>query len=344
MPRLFPLAAAALLAAALPLTGAAAGPSERRLQIEIEYTREARFTGIEQGRSQLAQTLNLQLVLATDGVAMLNNPLDPEDSRRQLERAQRTQQKVQAALNKQGRAAPADVPSAAAMQAQAQALLARCGQDRDCLMREAQAMSAAQVAGGNPQVQARLQAYGNAVRACERQHAAGAAREACIAQARRQSGGADETDSDEGVETPYLHFSGLGACRMDAAMKIDERIDGSFGDVQGIVPFTTVTQAEGRDRETRLCHFVQAVLDTRNGRLWAVVLPALHGVPGTSVRTEKGRKPQHNDGLKLPQWHEAQDWLNARLLNLSAGGSDRLQRPLPGGQLDLKLRWRFVPL
>lgn len=332
--------AAALLAAASATH--AAGPLQRRLQIEADLVREASFTGVERGRTRLTQQLNLQVLLTSDGTPLVNNPLDPDDSRRQLERAQRTQQKVQSALAKAPPAQP-DPQAMAAMQAQAQALLARCGQDRDCLMREAGAMSAARVGAGQPAVQARLNAYGDAVRACERQHAASAAREACIATARRQAGGSDESDVDDAVETPYLMFSGSVNCQLDAMTKIDERVDGSFDDVQGVVPFAVAARADGRERDTTVCPLVQAVLDTRNGRLWARVLPALRGVPGVSVRSEKGRAPQRSESVQALRWHEAQDWLNARLNHLDAGGSDRLERPLPGGKLDLRLRWKFVP-
>jgi hypothetical protein len=86
-------------------------------------------------------------------------------------------------------------------------------------MREASALSAAPVAGGDRALQARLQGYGAAVQGCERSHGtSGPKREACIADARRQAGGGeeDETARDEAVETPYLHFSGRAGCRLGA--------------------------------------------------------------------------------------------------------------------------------
>lgn len=346
MPRPSPLVttfatvAVALLAGT---TAEAAGPLQRRLQIDAALVRDATFTGVEQGRAQLAQSVKLQVILTSDGTPLPSNPLDPDDGRRQLERAQRTQQKVQSALARAPAAQP-DPQAMAALQLQAQAMMARCGQDRDCLMREATALSAAHVDQGQPQVRAKLQAYGDAARACERQHGAGSARsEACIAEARRKAGGGVD-ESDEAVETPYLMFTGSADCRFDATTKIDERIDGSFGDVQGIVPFTSTTRAEGRERDGTVCPLMQAVLDTRNGRLWTHVMPALRGVPGSHVRAEKGRRPQQSDGLQSARWHEGQDWLLARLLNLNAGGSDRLERALPGGRIELQLGWKFTPL
>lgn len=341
MNRLTPLLAAWLLAAT---AGADAGPLQRRLELEARLVRDASFSGVERGQSHLVQSVNLQVVLTSDGTPLPHNPLDPDDPRRQLERAQRTQQKVDAALHRAGPSAARPALPPQELQAQAQAMMARCGQDRDCLMREASALSAAQVGRGQPQVQARLEAYGSAVRGCEARHTAAAAREACIAQARRQAGGSDDSDADEVVETPYLMFTGTTACQLDATTRIEERTEGRFDDVQGVVPYTTTLKAEGRDRDTTTCPMMQAVLDTRSGRLWTRVLPALRAVPASTVRAERGRRPQQSDGPVEVRWHEAQDWLTGRLANLGAGGSDRLERPLPGGRLELQLRWKFAPL
>lgn len=338
----FETADAAPAAQALPT----AGPQQRRLQIQADLVREARVEGVERGRVRLVQSVNLQVLLVSDGVPSVSNPLDPDDGRRLAEQGQRSAQKVQSALQRVGAAPSADpvatMAQAQAMMAQGQALMARCGQDRDCLMREA----VGRVPVSGPQagaVQGRLQAYAGAVRACEKQHAAAAAREACIAQARRQAGGSDDSDADEVLEAPYLLFHGAPACQIDAATKIDERVEGSFDDVQGVVPFTQTTQADGHEREAQSCPLMQAVLDTRNGRLWTRVLPVLRGVPARTVRAEKGRRPQQNDEVRAARWHEGEGWLQGRLENLSPSGSDRHERSLPGGKLELRLSWRFAP-
>lgn len=347
----------ALAAFAGPADAAPPGepkPMQRRLQVGIDYLRQAGVQfGAETGRGRLAQTLSLNVVLHSDGVPMPNNPLDPEDSRRQYERAQRTQQRVQGALAKQGqqgRIAAAPSPGdMQAMQARAMQMQVRCGTDRDCLMREAMAMSAAQTANGDRNVQARLQAYGSAVQACERQ-AVGAAREACIATARRQHGGGDDDGpADEVVETPYLFFRGLPGCQLEIAGKIDDRVEGSFGDVQGTVPYTETVQAEQRRRDDTACPMVQAVLDTRSGRLWAYIGVAMREIAGVSVRSEKGRAPQRHEGQYGWRWLEADTWINQRLNKLeAAGGSDAVRLPAGAagrsdGQVEVKLRWKFDP-
>lgn len=327
-----------LAAALLAFAGAAhaEGALQRRLHLEIDLLREAGFSGVERGQARLAQKLDLQVVLASDGTRMPNNPLDPDDSRRQFERGQRIQRKVQAALEASGRApAPSDPPSLqamqVAMQAQAQSMQARCGQDRDCLMREAMAMSAS--------ISATTNAPGIAPNS--------ATQDAASTSGKSKGGhprpAGDDDDADEPEEAPYLMFTGASDCRLDAATTIDERIEGSFDDVQGVVPFTATTKAAGRERDAVVCPLVQAVLDTRDGRLWSRVLPVLRGVPGTRVRSEQGRTPQRSDAAVLPRWHEGDAWLNERLSRLGAQGSDQLERPLPGGRLVLRVSWRFAP-
>jgi hypothetical protein len=148
------------------------GRNRPPLQIDIELKRDGHVQqGAETGKGKLVEQLTLTAVLHSDGTPMTNNPLDPEDGKRQLERAQRSQQKVQAAQAKHGSNAGGARRDVAAMQARAQQMMAKCGQDRECLMREASAMSAAQVAGGDKATQAKLQAYGQAASLCERQSA-----------------------------------------------------------------------------------------------------------------------------------------------------------------------------
>lgn len=315
----FPLIAA-LLASALGAFSAiadAAPPAARRLTLTIDGLREGALQhGADRGRERLTQQFTLSVLLHTDGAPMSGNPLDPQDAQRQLERAQRAQQRVQAGLDRAGvRAAPA--PDMQALQARAQQIQARCGTDRDCLMREAMALSAAQTAGGDRATQGRRQAGG---------------------------GAPDDSDRDEEVETPYLHFIGRAACQLDIAIRIDGRTEGSFQDVQGTVPFTQTVQADARQRDDMRCPLVQAVLDTRNGRLWAHTAMVMPEVPGQSVRSEKGRSPQRHDGPVSLQWREANDWLQQRLQNLGAAGEDKARVPVSGGQNELRLRWRFAPI
>jgi hypothetical protein len=211
------------------------------------------------------------------------------------------------------------------------------------------ALSSAQVAGGNAQVQARLDAYGAAVGACQRQPAA--TREACIAQARQRAGGSDDSDADDAVATPYLYFAGRAGCQIDVATRIDDRIEGAFADVQGQVAFTQTAQADYRHRDGGVCPLLQAVLDTRSGRLWTQITLSPSEPQGVVTRSEKGRKPQRTETAVPLQWLEAQGWVQERLTRLGVRGEDRVKLPAgaaagarPDGQVEVQMRWRFEPV
>ncbi|HEY0858044.1 MAG TPA: hypothetical protein VGE16_13350 [Albitalea sp.] len=332
-----------LLALALVILCAAdpaAADTARRLKIDIDVRRDGAVQqGVEQGWGKLVQQLTLTAVLHSDGTPTMNNPLDPEDGKRQLERAQRSQQRMHAAQARVG-AAPAAVPDLAAMQARARQMMAQCGQDRECLMREASAFSAAQVGGGDPATRGRLRTYGEAAAACERQPVQ--ARETCRAEARRTAGGGVD-EPEEAIETPYLMFRGRPGCRLETTLKIEGRVEGRFEDVQGSVPYTETPQAQQTRRDAALCPLLQVVLDQRNGRLWTQVM-AVDSAPGVQVRSEKGRSARRQEGPISLRWMEAGSWIQQRLSNLSAGGEDRVRLPAAGGgQADATLRWRFEP-
>ncbi|GCL65842.1 hypothetical protein [Pseudaquabacterium pictum] len=349
------LVVALISAWAVPMQAEAAEQA-MRLTLTAELQRQARTQfGSETARVQLRQRAEYAITLVGDGVPMGTNPLDPDEPARLLAAAQRTQQTVQAglaAVAARGQATAAPMPDLAAMQALAQRLQAQCGQDRDCLMREATRFSAQQVAAhpavqpaDRAAVQARLQAYGADVRACERQQPAGAAREACINQARVRAGG--EADAPEAeVAMPYLHFRAAEDCRPSGQLTLDERAEGSFVDVQGPVAFTATRLADDvRAPASFPCGTQLVVLDTRNGRLW-VTSPVLGlSAQVTAVRSEQGRAPQRQVGGSTLDWHEAAPWLQQRLLQLDRrGGNASATLPAAAdGQTQVRLSWRWQP-
>ncbi|RZI94509.1 MAG: hypothetical protein EOP39_30420, partial [Rubrivivax sp.] len=231
---------------------------QRRLVLDVELQRQGPVqAGADRGEQRLSQRWQLSALLQGDGVPNTSNPLDPQDQQRQLQVAQR-----------QAAAAPmAPMPDIAAMQAQATALQARCGQDRACLMREASTLSAASMPGVNRGSQGVMVGYGNAAAACERQPG-GKSRDACRADARRKAGGGADLPEDGGPATPYLLFTGSMACALQLTAKLDDRVQGRFNDVQGVVSYTETAQGQEVRRDDSACPTLQAVLDTRSGRLW----------------------------------------------------------------------------
>jgi hypothetical protein len=356
LPRILVPLALILPALALPPPARAGQPAPApdalRLSVHVELERRGPLAGdVERGQSRLRQHLELAATLQAMGGALAYNPLDPDDARRQLDDARRTQQRVQSALDRRpATTVPAMDP--AAMQARAQQMLARCGQDRACLMREASAMSAATVSAGMPtrpaaNTQARLQAYGQAAAACERE-ANAAARKACQDRARRAAGGGDEatdpTARDDELPEPYRMYAGAADCGLRLQAAIDERIEGDFGDVQGRVPFTQTVSARLDGPQAPLCPLLQVVLDTRSGRLWTRVIEVTPELGGVWERRERGRQPQRQEGRHPLDWREAAAPLQQRLLQLDARGQDAQRLPLAGGgEILWRVRWQFDP-
>lgn len=321
-------------------TPQAQSAQQRRLVLDIELQRQGPVqAGADRGEQRLSQRWQLSALLQSDGTPIPYNPLDPEDHRRQLQAAQGAQRMAAAAPT-------AATPDWSAMQARAQALQARCGNDSACLMREAAALSAAAMPGANPGAnpgsQGRLQAYGQAVALCERQPA-GKAREACQAHARRQAGGGVDAPEDSGPATPYLLFTGVMACGLQLSAKLDERVQGRFNDVQGVVHYTETAQGSETRRDDLPCPTLQAVLDTRNGRVWTALTLVPQDVQGVRTREETNRRAQRHEGRIGLRWMEAQDWLQQRLVQLSSEGQDQARLPAGGGQAEIRMKWSFRP-
>jgi len=318
-------------------TTQAQAPQRRRLVLDIELQRQGSVqAGADRGEQKLSQRWQVSALLQSDGAPIPYNPLDPEDHRRQLQAAQSAQSQAQ---QRAATAPMAPMPDVAAMQAKAQALMARCGQDSACLMREASALTAATMPAST---QGRLQAYGNAAAACERQPA-GKAREACQANARRQAGGGVDAPEDSGLATPYLLFTGAMACGLQLTARIDDRVKGSFNDVQGVVNYTETAQGSETRRDDLPCPTMQAVLDTRNGRVWTALSLVPQDVQGVQTREEtNGRKQRHEGRIGL-RWLEAQAWLQQRLVQLSSEGQDQARLPAGAGQAEIKMKWSFRP-
>ena len=147
------------------------------------------------------------------------------------------------------------------------------------------------------------------------------------------------------ADMPYLVFSPVQPCRLEVQVQIDARLEGSFGDVQGQVPFSETTRANESLRPLHDCASAQALLDTRNHRLWTYLGAVPRSGLGSFRREVRGRAPVNHEGAQQIEWREAEKWLNDRLLNLNdSSGTDRFAQPVPGGQIEVNLRWRFERL
>lgn len=277
----------------------AQSPVQRRLVLDIELQRHGPVqSGVDQGEQRLSQRWQLQAQLQGDGVPMVHNPLDPDEPQRQL-------QALQAAPRA---AAIAPAPDPAVLQARAQALMARCGQDSACLMREAAALTAAVAPPTSP---GRPKAHASA--------------------------------DDAGPATPFLAFAGTGACGLQLMARLDERAQGHYNDVHGPVAFTETAQGQETRRDDLLCPALQAVLDTRTGRLWVSLGVVTPDVPAVRTRAEAQRPTRRQEGRLPLSWREAQSWLQQKLGRLTVQGQDQARFPAGSGQTEIRLSWSFRP-
>jgi len=338
----------ALLAVALP---AEAAERAGRLTVTVEVEREASTrNGAEHAKHKSSSFVQFATTLQASGEPETFNAADPAEATRQMARAaqvqQRVQQMQQRPQNPQNPRNPAmAAPSQAELMARVQQMQALCGNDRDCLAREAMKFSAAN-SGLDAAGQGRLQAYGAAYRQCEARHPEGAARRGCIDNARRQAGGQpDASDHDDTPPPRYQRFLGglNGAdCQVETRVRFSERNEGATADVQGMVPFVTTRQADDRTATPLLCAGQHLVLDLQSGELWNQGSLGVGEVHGVRTSSQGGRSERSEERMDIG-WYEAAPWIAEQLRRFPRQGTLQQVLPVAGGsgQVKVKLQWRF---
>ena len=215
----------------------------------------------------------------------------------------------------QGRA-PAKKMSQAEMQAYLQKKQAACGADTNCLMKLGQEANDLMLANMN-QGQGNPAAY-------------------------------------TGEEPPrYLTYLGFDNCGAKVHTYVDRTTTGTYGDVQGAVPYT-IKEAVNYDNnanELRLiCNFHQAVLDTQDGSIWTdgAIAPHYQGTTSTTVggKTTTSTAKEFGHGEVL-SWvseqlrHAPRSGHKTATLKLIQGPSNALHTGKYSGQATVELTWRF---
>ena len=233
---------------------AEAAPRRARLTIDVkvEGTEKVVGTSSDQTSSKFREGYTLVTYLQADGDLEQFNTKDPEYGQKMMGMAAGVNSKVAQA---QGRAPAKKMPQAE-MQAYLQKKQAACGADTNCLMKLGQE--------ANDLVMANLNSA-----------PAGAAPKAYT-----------------GDEPPrYLTYLGFDNCGAKVHTYIDRTISGTFGDLQGAVPYTikeTVNYDNNADELRLICNFHQAVFDTQDASIWTDGAIAPH-YKGTSVTTMRGK-------------------------------------------------------
>ena len=341
--------------------GASAAERSARLVVDIKISgTESMVNGQDNALTRISQSASLSVLMRSDGEPDSVNTKDPGFAAQMQRRADAVQAQVRAA---QARPRSAAAPSPIADPAAQQQMLLRvqqaqqqCGNDQQCLMKAAMALSAQQVSA-DPSVQARLARYVEERQACEQQHAKDRrAREVCTAAAERRAGGSGDIAREDEEDARYLKFFGVDGCPAEFRASIDDETVGRYADVQGMVPYRIKHSAQVRMNPASdavqlrlLCLAYNPVLDVKSKTLWFDGL-SLPSVRTTIERTDRGRSSRAEESIGLRG--EAMAWVNAQLRTLPVAGTRRTTIPLAGasaqgtvtGQLQVEMTWRFEDL
>lgn len=288
--------------------------------------------------------------MRSDGELGSYNPKDPAEAERSMALAGAVQRKVQAAQSR----APKPAGPAKSMEqiaAEMQLAQAACAGNQQCLMKLALQMS-------TPEMQAQMQAAQAATgeQQCKAQYANAAQRQQClqafgVVAPPAPAGQDDEALLNAEAEARYLQFIGDAQCPQRIKVSIDDRTEGAYTDVQGMVPYTIEQKANwAGDPQTQqlLCLSHNPVLDTKSDLIWFDTV----GVPTpriTTIHTERGRS-ERNDNAEMSLPDGVAEWINDTLRRGPASGTRSTVLPLfqstqtvgqVEGQARLTVTWSF---
>jgi hypothetical protein len=201
--------------------------------------------------------------------------------------------------------------------------------------------------------------------ACKRFAGGDAAREAECLQVHGVTPGAavPEDANADGEEAPpderYLIYIGWIGCPTEVAIRVDNRLEGAYADVGGMIPYDASEVADWGGTETdrsALCVSYTTVLDTKADTIYTdgAALPAVRGV---STYREPGRRPdERTEGELAALPGVVRTFVSDALRVAPLAGTKRatlaLDRPYlvrppvseHAGTVDVVLTWKFERL
>jgi hypothetical protein len=166
--------------------------------------------------------------------------------------------------------------------------------------------------------------------------------------------GQDSAEAYTGDEPPrYLTYLGFDNCGAKVHTYVERTTNGTYGDVQGAVPYTiqeTVNYDNSADELRLICTVHQAVLDTQDGSIWTDGAIAPH-YKGTTSKT-LGGKTTTSTATEFGHG-EILGWVSEQLrhaprsghktanLKLVQGPSNALHTGKYSGEAAVELSWRF---
>lgn len=321
---------AALVACVLAARGASAVAAEKtgRYTVDIRVDVQEQWRhGTDHSTFKALETYRIVTHVQSDGEAVSFNSKDPAYAEQQMARAARVQAAVQKAQGRQ----PAPAPTAESYAAAHQQLAARlekerlaCGTDTACLMALAMRVSQESAAIGMP----------------------GAA----PGDAQAAEGG------DDDGEARFLNYAGYEGCPTQIDIRIDQRSEGAYADVSGMIPWTVVSTASSKGSETdRMiqCLHATTVYDTKARTIYTdgFATPAIRG---HRVAKDRLTGESVNDNAEVIGNAQALRWVSEQLRRAPASGTrsvvltpDPVTRAPAGARLDgrikVDLSWRFEP-
>jgi hypothetical protein len=303
----------------VPASQAAGKRARLTVKVDVEGSERVVGNGSDQASAKFREGYTIVTVVESTGELAQYNTKDPQYAQKMLGLSQNVHAKVNAAQGK----APVKKMTQAQIQAYVQKQQAACGADQACLMKlayEAQDLMANMNTGG-------ATAAGN-------------------------------PGAYTGDEPPrYLDYFGFDKCGASGSYYVDRATQGTYGDVQGAVPYTVVDKADYRSNATEaglICSSTTLVVDSQDNSFFMDSLAAL-APRGTSTKTEGGGKPQHSSG-EAAMHGEYQTWVLEQLrhaprtgtkqtsLKLAVGPSAALSSGKYSGQANITLAWKLEDL
>jgi hypothetical protein len=315
------LALVAMPLLVLASTSAEAATKRARLtvKVDVEGTEKVVGNGSDQAGAKFREGYTIVTVVESTGELAQYNTKDPEYAQKMMGLSQGVHAKVNAAQGK----APVKKMTQAEIQAYVQKKQAECGADQSCLMKlayEAQDLMANMNTGGAT-----------------------------------AAGNPDAYTGDEPER--YLDYFGFDKCGATGSYYVDRTTQGTYGDVQGAVPYTVVDKADYKSNPVEaglICNSTTLVVDSQDNSFWMDSLAAL-APRGTSTKTEGGGKPETSSG-EAAMHGEYQEWVLKQLrhapragtrsttMKLAVGPSAALSSGKYSGTANVTLTWKLEDL
>ncbi|MCC2658258.1 MAG: hypothetical protein K0Q76_3366 [Panacagrimonas sp.] len=313
-------------------TGALAADKIGRYTVEITVDGQGSWKrGSDWTKSTTHETYRIVTSVKSNGEADSVNTKDPQFAQKQMAKAARVQAAVQKAQGRSGAAAPptqeAYVAQQKALAEQMQKAQVACKGNQTCLMQAAMQVSQQSAAIPQPAVPGMPPV---------------------------DAGAAD--DADEQQDDRFLNYYGYEGCPTQIAIKIDQRSEGAYADVAGMIPWTTTQTADtkGTDHDRMMqCLSATTVYDIKS----QTISTDGFGTPGVRGRYHSKDKLQGetvNDNAEINGSKEALEWVSNLLRHAPASGSkSTVLKPreagkgsdgaVTDGQIKVGVTWRFDP-